>query len=95
MTTLAPHRFWLDGGYDRDSVYACPYHPQHEWWTFRLGDVLMPDACHEPDELMTICRACYAPRCGDTSDQDRCTLWRHHETEHVYESGAREPVGGW
>jgi hypothetical protein len=90
--TRANVSFWLDGGYDFDSVQGCPYHPDHRWWTFRLGDVVAN--CHNPDELMTICRACYVPRCGTTDDSDRCTLWRHHQTAHVYESGKKEPVGG-
>jgi hypothetical protein len=83
--------FWLDGGYDAVSVHGCPRHPRHDWWTFRLGDVV--ENCGNADELMTICRACYVPRCGTTADVDRCTLWRHHETEHVMESGATIAVG--
>jgi hypothetical protein len=92
-TTLAKTSFWLDGGYDFENVMACPYHPEHRWWTFRVGDVVKN--CGDPDERMTICRACYVPRCGSTGDVDRCKLWRHHETEHVYESGAKEAVGGF
>jgi hypothetical protein len=56
MTTLAPHTFWLDGGYDRPSVEACPYHPAHKWWTFRLGDVLQAGVTNQPNELMVICQ---------------------------------------
>ena len=85
--------FWLDGGYDFECVQACPYHPQHRWWEFRLGDVV--ENCSNPDERMVICRACYVPRCGHTDDRDPCLLWRHHRTEHVYASGKHEPVGGW
>lgn len=92
-STLAPHPFWLDGGYDFDAVQACPHHPAHEWITVRLGDVLREGAMRDPDELMTLCKGCYAPRCGTTGDADRCTLWRHHETAHVCESGRREPMG--
>ena len=44
---LATKPFWLDGGYDRESVEACPYHPAHRWWTFRLGDVIEPDRLRE------------------------------------------------
>jgi hypothetical protein len=88
----APHPFWLDGGYDFESVQACPYHPEHRWWTFLLGEVL--ENTRDPEEPMTICVGCYVPRCGSTGDTDRCTLWRHHQTAHVYESGVREPVGG-
>jgi hypothetical protein len=87
----AKNSFWLDGGYDIELVAACPYHPNHKWWTFRLGDVVT--YCHNPDQLMTICAACYVPRCGSTADSDRCTLWRHHQTEHIMESGAKIPVG--
>ena len=83
--------FWLDGGYDFDSVKGCAYHPNHKWWTFRMGDVV--ENCGDSDELMTICAACYVPRCGRVMDADRCTIWRHHETAHVFESGARIEVG--
>lgn len=93
MSSLAPHPFWLDGGYDFDSVQACPYHPAHRWITFRLGDVLAEGAMRDPDERLTICQGCYVPRCGTTGDADRCTLWRHHETAHVLESGKREAMG--
>lgn len=89
----AKRPFWLDGGYDFDSVQGCPYHPHHKWWTFRLSDVLEPGS-FGVDQMMTICSACYVPRCGSTADTDRCTLWRHHRTAHVYESGVREPLGG-
>ena len=88
---VAATSFWLDGGYDYELVQACRYHPAHAWVTLRMGDVLADP--YDPDELLTICKACYVPRCGTTGDADRCTLWRHHKTEHVYESGAVEPVG--
>jgi hypothetical protein len=85
--------FWLDGGYDFQLVMACTYHPQHKWWTFRLGDVLQNP--RNPEERMTICRACYVPRCGATVDEpNRCQMWRHHESEHIYPNGVREAVGG-
>ena len=87
----AKNSFWLDGGYDYESVQACPYHPTHDWWTFRMGDVV--EHCYDPDEEMTICRACYVPRCGTGADDDRCTLWRHHATAHVLESGERVAMG--
>lgn len=87
------HSFWLDGGYDFEDVRACPYHPTHKWVTLRLGDVLLDP--RDPEERFTICQACYVPRCGYVGDRDRCTLWRHHRTEHVSESGVREPVGGF
>jgi hypothetical protein len=90
MATRARHPFWLDGGYDRESVEACRYHPWHRWRTLRLGDVLMPEAHgRDPDERLTICMACYVPRCGSTGDDDRCVLPRHHpEEEHLPESEA-------
>jgi hypothetical protein len=93
----AKTRFWLDGGYDREQVEACRLHPEHDWWTFRLGDVLHPDLLHsrsEADELMTICRVCYVPRCGSTADSDRCLHPRHHKEWHHYRVGVPEPVGG-
>jgi hypothetical protein len=91
--TRAPHSFWLDGGYDVDSVAACPYAPEHRWWEFRLGDVVK--YCYDPDERMVICKGCYVPRCGATEVADPCLLPRHHTTSHVYRSGRREQVGGY
>jgi hypothetical protein len=89
----AKFSFWLDGGYDFELVMGCPKHPTHDWWTFRVGDVLKHP--YNPDELMTICRSCYVPRCGSTVDEaNRCLMWRHHKSEHTYPNGAREPVGG-
>lgn len=85
--------FWLDGGYDRDSVEACPYHPWHQWWEFRIADVL--ENWPRADERMVICRACYVPRCGHTDDPDPCTQPRHHtEPHHFALSNRRVPVGG-
>jgi hypothetical protein len=95
MTTLSSKPFWLDGGYDFESVKACVYHPNHSWITIRLGDVLEPHAYRDPDELMIICKGCYVPRCGHSGDIDPCLMWRHHETNHRYASGRIEPVGGW
>jgi hypothetical protein len=84
MTTLASHPFWIDGGYDRDEVDACEYaHEGHRWWEFRLGDVIEPDAVHDPDERMVICRGCFVPRCGYSTDVDPCLLPRHHEDAHL------------
>jgi hypothetical protein len=85
MPTKAKTPFWLDGGYDFECVIACPYHPLHNWWTFRLGDVI--EHPRDPDEYMTICRTCYVPQCGTTKDSDRCVLWRHHADAHFLESG--------
>ncbi len=90
---LAALPFWLDGGYDFESVQGCRYHPSHRWLTLRLDDVL-ENPSRADELLLTICAACYVPRCGTTEDEDRCILWRHHSTEHVFASGARSPVGG-
>jgi hypothetical protein len=88
----AKNSFWLDGGYDRDAVEACPYHPRHKWWEFRMGDVVQ--YCGDPDERMVICRGCYVPRCSSTQDPDPCILPRHHTEPHLTESRKMEPVGG-
>lgn len=93
--TLASGSFWLDGGYDRDSVEACPAHPQHDWWEFRLGDVIEPARLLNPDERMVICRRCCVPRCGHTTDPDPCMLPRHHRELHAYRSGAIERCDEW
>lgn len=92
---LATRPFWLDGGYDRDAVEACHYHPEHRWWVFRLGDVIGPDRLRDPDERMVICRGCFVPRCGHTTEADPCILPRHHPERHLYESGAVETVAEW
>lgn len=83
MSKLAKHTFWLDGGYDIEAVTACPKHPYHDWWTFRLGDVLEPTAIRNPDEMMVICRHCYVPRCGATDDPTPCLKHRHHRGDHA------------
>jgi hypothetical protein len=94
MAELAKGPFWLDGGYDRESVEACPHHPDHDWWEFRLGDVIEPDRLRDPDNRMVICRGCYVPRCGHTNDPDPCMLPRHHREPHRLESGRAEPISG-
>lgn len=98
MTSLAPGPFWLDGGYDRDSVDACPYAPAHKWWEFRLADVLVPECVHDEDEMMCICQGCYVPRCGHVQymdadgrwqrEPDPCVLPRHHDGDHLPASAA-------
>ncbi len=85
-------RLWLDGGYDRNEVEACHYHPAHRWIVLRVGDV-HPQP-HAPDELMVICQGCFVPRCGHTTDPDPCMLPRHHEEPHELASGVTEPIGG-
>jgi hypothetical protein len=81
MTTLAPHPFWLDGGYDFHNVAACRYHPTHWWVDLRMGDVLANP--RDPDEHLTICRVCFVPRCEYIGTPNRCTLWRHHDGDHA------------
>lgn len=95
----AKRPFWLDGGYDYESVRGCRYHPHHRWRSYQLGELLHDDYFtglddEKRDEWMTICVACYVPRCGTTDDIDRCTLHRHHHGDHILESGRRVPVGG-
>jgi hypothetical protein len=92
---LATRTFWLDGGYDRDAVEACPYHPFHNWWEFRLGDVVESHRLRDPDERMVICRGCYVPRCGHTTETDPCVLPRHHPELHLMASGAVEDATTW
>lgn len=93
MLKLATQPFWLDGGYDRDAVEACPHHPEHRWWTFKLSEVLEPGCMSNPDELMVICQGCYVPRCGHTNDPNPCMLPRHHEEPHRYADGSQRMVG--
>ena len=88
-------RFWLDGGYDRDQVEACPKHPVHDWWIFRLGDVCAEGSVHDPDEMMVVCRSCWVPRCGHTTDADPCILPRHHQEMHITQAGALEDAQTW
>lgn len=85
------HRFWLDGGYDRDEVEECEYHPDHAWIAVRVGDIY-PD--HRwPDDQMTICKGCFVPRCGE-SEPDGCDLPRHHTEDHRTPKGEIWPIGG-
>jgi len=94
----ATPRFWLDGGYDRDQVEACEYHPDHRW---EVIDVKREGL---PDTILVVCKGCFVPRCGDASyidrdgarqyEDDPCMLPRHHEEPHVAASGASWPIGG-
>ena len=93
MATKAPGQFWLDGGYDRESVEACPYHPVHSWVTLRLGDVL--ENPRDPDEHMVICKGCFVPRCGHSTEADPCILPRHHSELHITASGEIEDASTW
>jgi hypothetical protein len=94
---LARHPFWLDGGYDRDAVEACPYHPAHKWWVFRMGDVIDCERSgRDQDEMMVICRGCYVPRCGHVENEsDPCILPRHHPELHLMASGDIEDWTVW
>lgn len=91
MPSTTKQRLFLDGGYDRDQVEACVYHPDHRWITLRMGDV-HPHP-RDPDELHVVCQNCLVPRCGHTNDPDPCMLPRHHMTAHVLASGVEEPCG--
>lgn len=93
MPSKAKRKFWLDGGYDRELVEACRYHPNHRWVVLRLGDVL--EYTSNPDERMVICQGCYVPRCGHSTEANPCTLPRHHHKLHRYEDGAVEPSDVW
>lgn len=78
----AARPFWLGGEYD-EAAQACPARRatgRHAWVTLRLAEVLVE--WDDPDELFTICKACYVPRCGYTADRPRCILGRHHVGDH-------------
>jgi len=94
---LARHPFWLDGGYDRDSVEACHYHPAHKWRIFRIGDIIdcAPPSGRDPEERMVFCQGCYVPRCGYTTESDPCVLPRHHHELHLAASGRVEAATVW
>lgn len=85
--------FWLDGGYDRDKVEDCEYHPRHRWTIVRVGDVI--EHPYDPDERMCICIGCFVPRCGYTTEEDPCMLPRHHHELHLHASGAVEDDTVW
>jgi hypothetical protein len=93
MSEPTKKRLWLDGGYDRDEVEACVYHPAHKWIVLRMGDV-HPHP-HDPEELMVICRSCFVPRCGHTTDTNPCMLPRHHPERHLAADGSQEPADQW
>lgn len=94
--SLAKHPFWLDGSYDRELVEACKYHPAHRWWIFRIGDVLDCGwSGRDPNEMMVICRGCYVPRCGHTTEENPCILPRHHPELHFHADGDIEDWTVW
>lgn len=96
MTSKAAQPFWLDGGYDRDAVEACPHHPTHKWWEFRIGDVIDCERSgRNPDECMVICQGCYVPRCGYTTEANPCMLPRHHRELHLFADGSVEDATVW
>lgn len=91
----AGQKFWLDGGYDRELVDACPAAPEHDWWIFRLGDVVKHERWQNSDEHMVVCRRCYVPRCGYSDDTNPCLLPRHHPELHLYADGSTESATTW
>ncbi len=92
VPSRAKQPFWITEATD-PAVKACPYHPEHRWWEFRIGDVL-EDGYRNPDELMVICRGCYVTRCGHSTSPDPCMRPRHHREYHALRSGIKYPVGG-
>ena len=84
---------FLDGGYDRELVEDCEYHPAHNWTVIRVGDA-KPHTVN-PDERLTMCRGCFVPRCGDTEEANPCVLPRHHRERHLYADGTEEPDDVW
>ena len=48
---------------------------------------------HRPDEKMVICKACFVPRCGHTTEEDPCVMPRHHEGPHILESEIEKAKG--
>lgn len=87
-----PH-FWLDGGYDRYKVEDCEYHPAHQFVVIRVIDA-KPEH-HNPDERIAICKGCFVPRCGYTTETDPCVLPRHHPELHITASGQVEDATSW
>jgi hypothetical protein len=45
-------------------------------------------------EFVIRCSLCHVPRCGNVDDADPCMERRHHDSLHIYPSGAFEPLGG-
>lgn len=84
---------WIDGGYDRKLVEECEYHPDHRWEVVRVGDVVAHP--YEPDELHVICRGCFVPRCGHSTETNPCMLPRHHAELHAYADGTYEDDSVW
>lgn len=101
MSTLAPHPPWSGIDNNTPGVAQCT----HRWVTHRVGDVVAN--CYNPNELMTWCARCYAPRCeaqwtrsagimAPAGPRWRCTLPRHHRIDHSFDvNGMRvlRPVG--
>lgn len=85
--------FWLDGGYDRYKVEECEYHPDHQWTVIRVIDA-KPEH-RDPEERMAICKGCFVPRCGYTTEPNPCMLPRHHPERHLYADGSMEPNDVW
>jgi hypothetical protein len=99
-------RLWLDGGYDRELVEECEYHPDHRWEVVKVAAVAAEGLASEPtypDDVMVICRGCFVPRCGEATYRDRdgnlhyeqnpCLLPRHHREPHEFADGRSREVG--
>lgn len=93
MSEKTKKRLWLDGGYDRDEVEACRYHPWHRWTILRVGDV--HEHAYDPDERMVICQGCFVPRCGHSTEDNPCMLPRHHPELHRLADGELEDDSVW
>jgi hypothetical protein len=92
VATKAAKPFWLDGGYDRTSVEACPYHPRHYWQVFRVKDIM--SSREDSSEWIVLCKGCYAVRCDGADEPDPCIYPRHHTEPHLTQKRHSWPVGG-
>ncbi len=52
-----------------------------------LWEVLVVDRLFNPTEQVARCRGCHTPRCGYAEDPDPCIRRRHHDGDHLLESG--------
>lgn len=64
----APFAFGWEGA---AFVDAC----EHQVWEHVLAQ---PDSTGVGNEVVVRCRACHAPRCGHSTDEDPCMRLRHH-----------------
>jgi hypothetical protein len=99
--SAGPCGAWLDGGYDRDQVEACPHHPDHRWRIYRVGDLCPnsfgdgPREQERANERMVLCESCWVPRCGHSNEENPCVLPRHHEELHLHTDGSTESATSW